>query len=98
MCTSILEIVETEGMGKGGEGWIDLTHAVVSYDHPHHAMYEDAITIDFMNSALGPGSRIALEISLESAKRFSAALQRAIEEAEIEGRGGYEAARSVASR
>ncbi len=88
MCTSILEIVETDGMGKGGEGWIDLTHAVVSYDHPHHAMFEDAITLDFVNSGLGPGSRIALEISLEAAKALAAALQRAIDQADIGGRGG----------
>ncbi len=91
MCTSILEIVKTDGMGKGGEGWIDLTHAVVSYDHPHHALFEDAITLDFVNTALGPGSRIAIEISLEAAKDFSAALQRAIAQAEYGGRGGYDA-------
>lgn len=89
MCTSILEIVETDGMGKGGEGWIDLTHAVVSYDHPHHALFEDAITLDFVNSALGPGSRIGIEISLETAKELCAALQRTIEQAEYAGRGGF---------
>jgi hypothetical protein len=90
MCTSILEIVETDGMGKGGEGWIDLTHAVVSYDHPHHAWFEDAITLDFVNKALGPSSRIAIEISLEAAKDFAAALQRAIAQAEFGGRSGYD--------
>ena len=90
MCTSILEIVKTDGMGKGGEGWIDLTHAVVSYDHPHHAWFEDAITLDFVNKALGPGSRIALEISLEAAKALSVALQSAIAQAEFGGRGGYD--------
>ena len=89
MCSSILEIVKTDGMGKGGEGWIDLTHVVVSYDHPHHALFEDAITLDFVNSALGPGSRIALEISLEAAKELSVALQRAIEQADFGGRDGY---------
>ena len=93
MCTSILEIVKTDGMGKGGEGWIDLTHAVVSYDHPHHAMFEDAITLDFVNSALGPGSRIALEISLDAAKELSVALQRAIAQAEYGRSGGYDAVR-----
>jgi Family of unknown function (DUF6295) len=90
MCTSILEIVETDGMGKGGEGWIDLTHAVVSYDHPHYALFEDAITIDFVNKALGPGSRVAVEISLEAAKGLAAALQRAITQADYGGRGGYD--------
>ena len=53
MCTSIVEIVEANGAGKGGDGWFDLTHSVVSYDHPHHALLEEAITIDFVNAHSG---------------------------------------------
>jgi hypothetical protein len=82
MCTSVVEIARVEGSGKGGDGWFDLTTSVVSYDHPHHALFEDAINIDFVNSALGPGARVAVEISLESAKALSAALARAIAGAE----------------
>jgi len=78
MCTSIVEIVKAEGTGKGEEGWFDLTTAVVSYDHPHHALLEDAINIDFVNPALGPSARVAVEITLESARELSAALARAI--------------------
>jgi hypothetical protein len=84
MCTSIVEIVSASGAGKGSDGWFDLTHSVVSYDHPHHALLEEAITIDFVNSALGPGARVAVELSLSAAKELSAALVRAIEAAEIE--------------
>ncbi len=84
MCTSIVEIVDASGAGKTGDGWIELTHAVVSYDHPHHALLEEAITIDFVNSALAPGARVAVELTLESAKLLSRALVRAIEAAEIE--------------
>lgn len=83
MCTSIVEIVRAEGTGKGEAGWFDLTTAVVSYDHPHHALLEEAITIDFVNDALGPGARVAVEITLESAKELSAALSRAIAAAEV---------------
>ena len=54
MCTSIVEVVGAEGAGKGGDGWFDLTHSVVSYDHPHHALLEEAITIDFVNARSGP--------------------------------------------
>jgi hypothetical protein len=86
VCTSIVEIVEAEGQGKGEHGWFDLTHAVVSYDHPHHALYEEAIVIDFVNANQGPGARVAVEISLDSAKALAAALARAIEGAdEVEG-------------
>src|ERR1700747_152152 len=85
MCTSIVEIVGADGAGKGEDGeWFKLTHSVVSYDHPHHALCEEAITIDFVNSALGPGARVAVELTLEAAKELSGALTRAIAAAEIE--------------
>ncbi len=87
MCTSIIEIVGAEGAGKGDDGWFALTHSVVSYDHPHHALLEEAITIDFVNQALGPGRRAAVELTLESAKVLSGALARAIAAAEIEESG-----------
>ena len=82
MCTSIVEIAAVEGAGKSARGWIPLTTAVVSYDHPHHAEYEEAISIDFLNADMDPGARVAVEISLESAKVFCKALSRAIEAAE----------------
>jgi hypothetical protein len=84
MCTSIVEVVSADGAGKGGDGWFNLTHSVMSYDHPHHALLEEAITIDFINAALGPGTRVAVELTLQSAKELSGALARAIEAAEIE--------------
>jgi hypothetical protein len=86
MCTSIVEIVEADGAGKGGDGWFALTHSVVSYDHPHHALFDDAITIDFVNRSLGAEARAAVELSLDSAKALSDALQRAIAAAEEEER------------
>ena len=84
MCTSIVEIVGCAGAGKTADGWIELTNAVVSYDHPHHALLEEAITIDFINAALEPGARVAVELTLEAAKELSGALARAIAQAEIE--------------
>ena len=88
MCTSIVEIVPAEGTGKGERGWFDLTHSVVSYDHPHHALLEEAIIIDFVNASLGPSARVAVEITLQSAKELAAALCKAVAEAELveEGR------------
>ena len=84
MCTSIVQIVEAEGSGKGGDGWFVVSHAVVSYDHPHHALLEEAIAIDFVNHAKGPSARAAVERTLESAKALSGALNRAIADAELE--------------
>jgi hypothetical protein len=87
MCTSIVEIARASGAGKGSDGWFDLTHSVVSYDHPHHALLEEAITIDFVNSELGPAARVAVELTLEAAKELAVALAQAIAAAEIEEAG-----------
>jgi hypothetical protein len=86
MCTSIVEVAGADGAGKGADGWFNLTHSVVSYDHPHHALLEEAITIDFVNLTLGPDARVAVELTLESARALSEALSRAIVAAEKEER------------
>jgi len=92
MCTSIVEITPAEGMAKRGEAWFPLTQAVVAYDHARHAPLGDVISLDFMNPGLGPTARAGVELTLESAKAFRAALDRAIaaaehEEAEVRGKG-----------
>ena len=92
MCTSIVEIVPADGAGKGGDGWFTLTHSVVSYDHPHHALLEEAITLDFVNSAMGPEARVAVELTLESAKALSQALVKAIEAADLAEGGRHRGA------
>ena len=84
MCTSIVEIVAAEGMAKREDEWFPLTHASVAYDHARHALLADVITIDFINEALPPGARAAVELTLETAKALAAALEKAIAEAEIE--------------
>jgi Family of unknown function (DUF6295) len=84
MCTSIVEIVDADGMAKGTSEWFALTHAVVSYDHPHHALLNDAIVIDFMNQKIGPSARAAVELTLETAKALRTALDKAIAEADAE--------------
>jgi hypothetical protein len=89
VCTSIVEIVAAAGMARGEDGWFEVTQAVISYDHPHHALLEEAVCIDFVNPDLAPGSRAAVEITLDSAKVLHAALARAIAAAEAmeDGRG-----------
>jgi len=92
MCTSIIEIAAAEGMAKRGDEWFELSTAVVAYDHARHANLGDVITLDFINTALEPGARAAVELTLDSAKELRAALDRAIaaaelEEAEVRGKG-----------
>jgi len=92
MCTSIIEIIDAEGMAKREDQWFPLSHAVVAYDHARHALLGDVITLDFINTALEPGERAGVELTLETAKQLRAALDRAIaaaefEEAEVRGKG-----------
>src|SRR3954471_3830853 len=92
MCTSIIEIARAEGMAKRGDEWFPLSQAVVAYDHARHAPLGDVITLDFINTGLGPGARAGVELTLETAKELRAALDRAIaaaefEEAEVRGKG-----------
>jgi hypothetical protein len=84
MCTSIVEIVRTEGMAKRGDEWFPLTQAVVAYDHARHAPLADVITLDFINASLEAGARAGVELTLETAKELLAALERAITAAEFE--------------
>ena len=92
MCTSIVEIARAEGMAKHGNGWFPLSQTVVAYDHARHAPLGDVITLDFLNTGLGPEARAGVELTLETAKELRAALDRAIaaaefEEAEVRGKG-----------
>jgi hypothetical protein len=47
-------------------------------------LLEEAITIDFVNSRRGSEARVAVELTLESAKELSAAPIKAIAAAEID--------------
>lgn len=84
MCTSIVEIAKATGMAKRKDDWFELTHSVVSYDHARHALLDDAITLDFVNTDLPAGARAAVELSLETAKELRDALDRAITAADLE--------------
>ena len=101
MCTSIIEVAPAEGMAKRGDAWFALTQSVVAYDHARHAPLGDVITLDFVNTRLGPTARAGVELSLDSAKALRAALDRAIiaadyEEAELRGKGAAPARLRVA--
>ncbi len=78
MCTMITEKALISGSGKGATGWFTLDHAYVSYDHPYHAPLEHALNIDFVNESQGPGARVAVELTRESAEQLVVAIQAAL--------------------
>jgi hypothetical protein len=86
MCTMISKQVKIAGSGKGQSGWFAVRGANISYDHPFSAPVEHALNIDFVNEALGPGARVAVELDVESARALIEAIQVVLARAEA---GGY---------
>jgi hypothetical protein len=70
MCTMITHQVKIQGRGKRGPEWFDVREANVSYDHPYDLPLEHALNIDFVNEALGPGARVAVELSVDAARQL----------------------------
>ena len=91
MCTMIVEKAEVVGSGKGPKGWFPLNQVNVSYDHPVHAPLDHALNIDFVNESRGLGSRVAVELTSESARELVALILAALargQAVEASDRGG----------
>jgi hypothetical protein len=86
MCTMIVKQVEVKGSAKGVTGWFTVHQANVSYDHPFNAPLEHALNIDFVNEAQGPGARVAVELTVESARNLVETILAVLARAEA---GGY---------
>ncbi|MCU0504052.1 MAG: DUF6295 family protein [Anaerolineae bacterium] len=85
MCTMIAQQVAIEGSGKGATGWFAVRQANVSYDHPFDAPLEHALNLDFVNEAQGPGARVAVELSAESARALVGTILAVLNRAEAGG-------------
>ena len=85
MCTMIAQQVPIEGSGKGRDGWFAVRQANVSYDHPFNAPLEHALNIDFVNEAQGPGARVAVELSVESARQLVQTIEAVLAQADQRG-------------
>lgn len=79
MCSWITHQADVMAHGKGVPDWIRLTKAIVSYDHPVSAPLEHALIIDFANEAAGPGARVSVELSAQSARDLLQAVQAALD-------------------
>lgn len=74
MCTYLTQTTPVQGSGKGSSGWFPLTVAMVSVDHPVHAPAGHTLNLDFLNPDRGPAARVAVELTLNSARSLLAAL------------------------
>ncbi|MGH3344318.1 MAG: DUF6295 family protein [Carbonactinosporaceae bacterium] len=84
MCTWITQRAEVAGSGKGPDGWFPLTHANVYFDHPYHAPFDHTLNIDFVNEAAGPGTRVAVELSADSARDLVRQIMAALDAGETD--------------
>ncbi|MGE0228292.1 MAG: DUF6295 family protein [Dehalococcoidia bacterium] len=80
MCTMIVEKVSVTGVAKGGGNWFPIAGVNVGYDHPFRLPLEHAVTIDFVNEAQGPGARVAVELTPQSAQQLLDTLRDVLEQ------------------
>src|SRR5262245_18497379 len=85
MCTMIAHQVKIDGRGKQGPEWFAVREANVSYDHPYDLPLEHALNIDFVNEAMGPGARVAVELSVDAARRLVESIQAVLAQADARG-------------
>jgi hypothetical protein len=86
MCTMIARQILVEGSARGATGWLGVKQANVSYDHPFHLPFEHTLNLDFVDEALGPGARVAVELTATSARRLAETILAVLAQAEA---GGY---------
>ena len=85
MCTMIAKQIHVKASGKSGGNWFEVRQANVSYDHPYDLPLEHALNLDFVNEAQGPGARVAVELTVESARELVATIQAVLAQAEDGG-------------
>jgi hypothetical protein len=79
MCSYIVEKTDVTGSAKAAGSWAPITGAVVSVDHPFHATLDHALIVDFVRQGRPVSERVALELSVESARELIACMQSALD-------------------
>ncbi len=84
MCTYLTETLSIPGSAaKGATGWIRTTDASVYFDHPVHALADHTLNLDFRRPADGPGARVAVELTAESARDLAHAILRVLDDPQV---------------
>lgn len=78
MCSYLTVPTDVAGSAKGSQGWFSVTSAQVYFDHPFHAPFDHTLNIDFLDPSHGPGARVAVELSAESARRLVQSIEEAL--------------------
>ena len=80
MCTNIFGKAPASGSAKGSNGWFTVHEVHVGYDHPFRAPLEHAISVDFVDET--SRHRVAVELTLESAREVATRILDTLEQAE----------------
>ena len=78
MCSYLTVPADITGSAKGPDGWFAVTAASVYFDHPYHAPFDHTLNIDFVGPTHGPGARVAVELSAESARELVRCIEAAL--------------------
>jgi hypothetical protein len=84
MCTYITEKATIFGSAKGADGWMRVDTANVYFDHPFHVPLDHSLNIDFVDQSKGAPTRVALELSAESARALVEKILAALEHGETD--------------
>jgi hypothetical protein len=79
MCSYVVEKTALSGSAKAAGTWTPITNAVVAVDHPYHATLDHALIVDFVNAGRPVSERVALELSVASARDLIACMQTALD-------------------
>jgi hypothetical protein len=79
MCSYIVEKTAITGSTKAAGTWAPISNAVVSVDHPSHATLDHALIVDFVAAGRPVSERVALELSLGSARALIRCMQSALD-------------------
>ena len=90
MCTTIAGKGAASGSAKGPSGWFSLDQIYVGYDHPVHAPLDHAVSLDFVSEASGPGARVGVELTQESARSLALRILETLDAADRYERSAHE--------
>lgn len=74
--------MDVEGRLKSGGRWGDVDRVSIAYDHPVELDEEHALMLDMVDTSTPVPRRIALELTLEDARRLQALLADVLRAAE----------------
>ena len=83
MCSYVTETLLVEGSAKGPDGWLRVTDATVSFDHPAHALAEHTLNVDLRRPAGGPSARVGVELTASSARVLAETILRVLDDPDV---------------